>query len=94
MFDATVDNDGVVHLSGRFDASQVNKAKEVFKTVDKSCIIDFEKLDYISSAGIGVLLETYTRLNKSGHALKLINMNKNIRNIFYYAGLKRLFEFE
>jgi anti-anti-sigma factor len=89
-----IDEDGVINLSGRFDASQVDKARETFETITNSCTVNFADLEYISSAGIGVLLGAYSRLHKSNKVLKLINLNKNIKNIFHYAGLSKLFEFE
>lgn len=94
MFDINMGPDNVIHLYGKLDASQVDKAKEVFKNIDSPYIVDFENLEYISSVGIGALLEVYQRLNQQGKKLKLINMNKNISNVFYYAGFSRIFDFE
>jgi anti-sigma B factor antagonist len=94
MFDIRKDNDGIIYLSGRFDAAQADKAREVFNTVDDTTTVDFGKLEYISSAGIGVLLAVYKRLYTSGKNLRIINVNKNIKNVFHYAGLTKLFQFE
>ena len=94
MLDIQINEKGKVLLSGRFDASQVNKAKPVFNDIRESKIIDFEKLDYISSAGLGILLTTQKRLKDSGHQLILKNMNKHIREVFKYAGFDRVFQIE
>lgn len=69
MFDATVNQSGEVLLSGRFDAAQVDKAKAIFDNIESSCIVNFEDLEYISSAGLSVLLATQKRLNESGESL-------------------------
>ena len=94
MFEARISENREILLSGRFDASQVEKAKAVFDTIAQSGIVDFKDLEYISSAGLGVLLSTQKRLSESGNSLKLINMNKHIQDIFRYAGFDTVFEIE
>lgn len=94
MFEVTISQHGEVLLSGRFDASQVERAKTVFDKMNRSGTVNFRDLEYISSAGLGVLLMTQKRLSESGHALKLVNMNKHIRDIFRYAGFDTVFEIE
>lgn len=94
MFEIEKGADGRVVLKGRLDASQADKARGVLAKVFESCIIDFSELDYISSAGLGVLLGAQKRLNESGHRLKLVNMNKHIKDIFLYAGFDHIFEID
>lgn len=94
MLDIRIGENGEILLSGRFDASQVDKAESVFNMITKSTAVNFKALEYISSAGLGVLLMTQKRLSESGNSLKLINMNKHIRDIFQYAGFDMIFEIE
>jgi anti-sigma B factor antagonist len=51
-------------------------------------------LDYISSAGLGILLATQKRLMASGHRLKIVNMSGHIRDIFHYTRFDTVFEIE
>ena len=90
MFEISVIGNGLVKLTGRLDASQADLAKAVLKTVNESATADFAELDYISSAGLGVIVETYKRLHDSGHSLRLIRLNPRIRSIFVYAGLDKV----
>jgi anti-sigma B factor antagonist len=53
-----------------------------------------EKLEYISSAGLGVLLKTHKRLTATGSGLKMIKVSSHINDIFKYSGFDRLFEIE
>jgi anti-anti-sigma factor len=92
MFNATMPEEGQVRLSGRFDAAQVEKARTVFDRITAATVVDFAELEYISSAGLGILLMTQRRLKESGNGLKLINMNKHIRDVFQYAGFDKIFE--
>ena len=93
MFEITL-NKNEVKLVGRFDASQAEKAKSVFEEVQSSCIVDFTDLQYISSAGLGVLLMSQKLLKDKGYSLKLVNMNDHIRDVFEWAGFNMIFEIE
>jgi anti-anti-sigma factor len=55
-------------------------------------VIDLAGLEYVSSAGLGVLLKTQKRVMASGRGLRLVNVNKHIHDIFRYAGFDRIFE--
>jgi anti-sigma B factor antagonist len=84
----------LVRLAGRFDASQVEKAKPVFDALSGPTEVDCSALEYISSAGISVLLTAHKRLKDSGHPLRLRQVSQRIRNVFQYAGLDRIFTLE
>lgn len=94
MFDIKSINGKEIFLVGRFDASQTDKAYEILNSINKDCIIDFAKLDYISSAGLGTLIKTYSRLKDSGHTMKLINMSKHIKEVFKFSALDKVFLIE
>jgi anti-sigma B factor antagonist len=79
-------------LSGRFDAVQAEKARAVFMALTESRTVDFARLDYISSAGLGVLLAAQKKLSEKGHALKLINVNSHIKDVFHFSGFDQIFE--
>ena len=52
-----------------------------------SLTLDFEKLGYISSAGLRVLLAAEQAMEEKGAAqVKVVNMNSTIRNIFDITG--------
>jgi anti-sigma B factor antagonist len=94
MFDIKIQNGKEVFLSGRFDASQIEKANNVLNNVNENCIIDFKALDYISSAGIGILIKTYSRLKEAGYSLRLVNMSKHVKEVFKYSALDKVFSIE
>jgi anti-anti-sigma factor len=87
-------NKSTVVLTGRFDASQVSQADPIFDSLEGNSTIDCKALDYVSSAGIGVILGTYKRLHESGFTLRMINVNEMIRQVFKYAGLDKLISME
>jgi anti-anti-sigma factor len=87
-------NDGMLLLSGRLDASQVAKAAPVLDSIEESVTADLSRLDYISSAGIGVIVKMHKRLHASGHAVTLVNPTPHVKNVFHYAGLGSVFGLE
>lgn len=94
MFEIKINEANEITLSGRFDASQVEKANAVFEKINRSTVVNFKELDYISSAGLSVLLVAQKQLTEKNQQLKLINMNNHIRDVFKYAGFDMIFDIE
>lgn len=94
MFDIRINEEGNVILSGRLDAAQTEKASAVMGKISRSVTVDFKDLQYISSAGLGVLLATQKRLSQSGQKLRLINMNSHIKDVFHFARFDVIFEIQ
>jgi anti-sigma B factor antagonist len=94
IFELKIDESGQILLSGRLDASQTDKAKEGLDKITQSATVNFKELEYISSAGLGVLFATQKRLKAAGHGLRLINLNQHIRDVFRYARFDLIFEIE
>jgi len=85
---------GVVVISGRLDAAQSPTAQSFLDKVDGTVTLDCSRLEYISSAGLGVLLKTQKRLLAGGGKLRLSGVSKHLRDIFGYSGFDQLFEIE
>ena len=94
MFEIGYGNDGVVTLAGRLDAAQADKAQQFLDAADAPTTLDFAQLEYISSAGLGVLLALHKRLLAAGGGLRLIRVNKHIHDIFRFSGFDRVFVIE
>ena len=91
MFEIHVNSDREIRLSGRFDATQVETASSIFDEINESSEVNFNDLDYISSAGLSVLLKVQKRLRDNNRELVLKNMNPHIREVFKYAGFDMIF---
>ena len=92
MFEIEFGDGDIVDVDGRFDAAQAVKAQAFLDQVEGQCVLNLAKLEYVSSAGLGVLLKTHKRLMGSGNGIKLINVNHHIHDIFRYSGFDKLFE--
>ena len=85
---------GSVVISGRLDAAQSSTAQAFLDGVEGTVTLDCSGLEYISSAGLGVLLKTQKRLLASGGKLRLAGVSSHLRDIFGYSGFDQLFEIE
>ena len=86
--------DGSVVLTGRLDAAQSPAAQSFLDKVQGTVTLDCGQLEYISSAGLGVLLKTQKRLMASSGKLRLVGLKPHLRDIFTYSGFDQLFEIE
>jgi anti-anti-sigma factor len=91
MFEIRLNESGHVAVSGRLDAAQAAKAQLFLDALPGPCVVDMRDLEYISSAGLGVLLRTHKRLMMEETGLELVNVNGHIADIFRYSGFDKLF---
>lgn len=84
--------DGKVILAGRLDAAQARKAQEFLDALDNPSELDCARLEYISSAGLGLLLRTQKRVMAKGGGLRLVNVSNHIRDVFRYSGFDKIFK--
>jgi len=86
--------DGAVVVVGRLDAAQSQAAQAFLDKVQGTVTLDCSGLDYISSAGLGVLLKTQKRLMVTGGKLRLTEVNRHLRDILQYSGFDQIFDIE
>ena len=92
MLKITFGTAGEIVLAGRFDASQEERARSVFDSIQVSSLVDLKDLEYISSMGLGVLIKTQKRLKQNGAALTLVNVGEHVHEVFQLAGFHHIFE--
>lgn len=88
-------NDGVLTLavSGRLDTNTSPELEAEVKTDGvKEVIFDFAGLEYISSAGLRVLMGAQKAMMGSGGKVKILNPNAMVKGVFDMTGLSGIFE--
>jgi anti-anti-sigma factor len=84
----------VVSVDGRVDASNAptleQKLLALIAAGEKHLVIDCTQLEYVSSAGLRVLLVAAKRL--SDGTLGLAALNKQIHDVFDIAGFSSIFQ--
>lgn len=81
-------NELLVSVEGRLDTTTAPQLEEnVRSSIDgmKSLVFDFEKLEYISSAGLRVLLAMQKIMNKQG-SMTIRNVNETVMEVFEVTG--------
>lgn len=61
---------------------------------DASLTFDFSGLEYISSAGLRVLMGAYKSLSAHGGSLKVLNPSDSVREVFDITGLVDILDIE
>ena len=81
---------------GRLDTTTApeleQELKESLEGV-KELILDLAGLEYISSAGLRVLLAAQRRMNKQG-SMKLVNVNELVMEVFEVTGFSTILTIE
>lgn len=85
----------VIIPKGRLDASNSgnleSKLLGLMDDGEKKILIDFSQLEYISSAGLRVLLMAAKRMKAAGGQLALCAMNENVKQVFDISGFSAIF---
>ena len=92
MLSIDIAPDGTVVLAGRLDASQAAAAQRAFDRTQGQVTVDCAALDYLSSAGLGVLLKTQKRLMAAQGGLRLTSVNRSLQDIFVYSGFDKILQ--
>ena len=85
-----------VALEGRLDTTTAPELEaELGESLEgiTDLTLDFENLEYISSAGLRVLLAAQKRMNEQG-AMKVTNVNETIMEIFDVTGFADILTIE
>ena len=83
-------------VEGRLDtatAPELEAALSASLTGVKSLILDFEKLGYVSSAGLRVILKAQKIMNAQGD-MKVINVNEVVMEVFEITGFADILTIE
>ena len=91
-----MDRETVIELSGRLDTTTAPFLdKTISEDISESInlTLDLKGLEYISSAGLRVLLSAQKRMNKCG-SMKLRNVCEEVMDVFEMTGFADILEFE
>ena len=86
----------LIHVGGSLDAETAPKFHAKIKgEIEKGArniVCNLERLDYIASAGLGVLISANETVTKNGGEVRISAMNEKIRKIFKLLGFINLFK--
>src|SRR5512136_1328260 len=91
----SVENVKIVSIVGRLDAYAANDAERKLDsliTAGHVClVVEFSRLDYISSSGLRVLLAAIKRVKKEQGDIRLACLQPSVKEVFDMAGFTQLF---
>lgn len=83
----------IVAIAGSLDSITSPEAQRALDGVLASArkvALDFSELDYISSAGLRVLLGAAKKLKASGGTLRIFGLNQSVREVFEISGFSTI----
>ena len=85
-----------IRVVGEIDAGSSiyldNALKEAVENDEKKIVADLTKLDYISSAGLGVFISHLDEFEIEKIKFVLYGINESVREVFSILGLEKLLE--
>jgi anti-anti-sigma factor len=86
----------LVRFIGDLDATNVEKVVEkIFSLLNNgvvNIVADFERLRYVNSTGLGILLHFSKSAKEKGGCFKIVNVNENVYEIIEIIGATTLLE--
>ena len=85
----------IVEIEGRIDAKTASDIENELNALKEKqaikIIVDFSRVNYISSGGLRVFLSALKWAKAGNGDLKLANMEQNVEKIFKLAGFTKIF---
>ena len=89
-------NSAILKIDGRLDtttAPELEAAIDEYVEGIKELVLDFNGLEYVSSAGLRVILKAQKLMNVRG-SMKLINVSEAIMDVFDITGFADILTIE
>lgn len=86
-----------IALSGRLDTTTAPQLEEALASAlddVADLVFDFGKIEYISSAGLRILLNTQKKISAAGGSMKLVGVNDVVREVFEVTGFINILSIE
>lgn len=88
----------VLGFTGNLDTNTAPEAEaqinDLLETGADKILINFENLNYISSAGLRVLLATAKKMMASQGQVKICSLNKTVQEVFDISGFSTILSLE
>ena len=92
-----IDGVTIVDLSGRITLGEGSvilrdTVRELTSKGSKKILLNLGDVNYIDSSGIGELVSGFTTVTNSGGQLKLLNLNKRVKDLLQITKLYTVFD--
>ena len=96
MIITKTENNGVISLAlaGRLDTVTssllANELDSLFEEKIEKLVLDFLKIDYMSSAGLRVIINAQKKVQSLGIKMEITNVHESIKSIFDITGFTKI----
>lgn len=85
----------LIEITEEIDHHTVEKIRrkvdnEITRYMPRKIVFDFNKVTFMDSAGIGMILGRYKMIKMLGGNLEMINVSKMLKKIFEMSGITRI----
>ena len=85
----------LIEITEEMDHHTVEKIRrkvdnEITRYMPRKIVFDFNKVTFMDSAGIGMILGRYKMIKMLGGNLEMINVSKMLKKIFEMSGITRI----
>ena len=63
---------------------------EITRYMPRKVVFDFNKVTFMDSAGIGMLIGRYKLTKMLGSSIEMINVNPNVKKVFEMSGVLKI----
>lgn len=92
----TIDQVTVVEMEGNLDTNtSVDAQEQINELINGGAmkfVVHFAAVDFVSSAGLRVLLATAKRLGGSGGSLRICGLNDEVNEVFEISGFSTILD--
>ena len=92
-----VDSTAIIYPKGHLDAHNVERfEKEILKLIGNNninVVVNCRELNYISSAGMGIIMGYLDEIREKGGDIKLCCVSERVYEIFDLVGFTEIYDF-
>ena len=92
-----LDHVKIINISGDLNAATSSEAEakitQLIMGGNRNLIIDLERLNYISSAGLRIFLAANKLIRKSDGEIRFCRFNKTVKEVFEISGFMMVFKY-
>src|SRR6266480_4903330 len=88
------DNARVLRLSGPLTISTLYQFQDLVRSeISMRLVLDFTRVPYVDSAGVGAMVGAYVRQQKAGHSITLAGVTERVRNTLKVTQVDNFFTY-
>lgn len=87
----------ILKVTGRLDSATAPEMEEALSEMPENTgelLLDFSELEYISSAGLRVLLNMHKKMEKAEGRMTVTGVNEEVREVFVITGFSEILNME